>query len=128
MKNIHVQVSKSTAFDCEMVKKHSDLSDDPVIVKMKLKSNDCLPQTLKVKLHNGQIHVNVKNTGQIEVHIYKGKIIEGVDLRPAGYFHITKGGIQRFLLNRFIFLNESQDYFSICTHMMKNTRGIQELA
>ena len=38
-----------------------------------------------------------------------------VDLRSAGYYHITRDGIQRCLLERFIFLNEkdSQDNLSL---------------
>ena len=38
-----------------------------------------------------------------------------VDLRSAGYYHITRDGIERCLHERFIFLNEkdSQDYLSL---------------
>ena len=55
-----------------MVKKPSDFSNGPVIVKMKSQREDCLPQTLRVALVNGKIHMNVTNTGQGELHIYKG--------------------------------------------------------
>ena len=34
-KDIHLQVGKAKAFDCDMVKKTSDLADGPVVVKMK---------------------------------------------------------------------------------------------
>ena len=62
-KDIHLPVGKTTAFDCEMVKKPSDYSDGPVVVKMKSWREDCLPQTLRVALVNGKIHMNVTNTG-----------------------------------------------------------------
>ena len=42
-KDIHLPVGKTTTFDCEMLKKHSDLSDGPVVVKMKPQREDCLP-------------------------------------------------------------------------------------
>ena len=65
-KDIHLPVGKTSAFDCEMVKKPSDLSDGPVVVKMTSQREDCLPQTLRVALVNGKIHMNVTNTGQGE--------------------------------------------------------------
>ena len=34
-KDIHLPVGKTTATDCEMVRKLSDLLDGPVVVKMK---------------------------------------------------------------------------------------------
>ena len=75
----------------------------------------CLPQTLKVAVVYGKIHFNVKNAGQGELHLHRGQNIGIVDLRSAGYYHITKDGIQRCLHERFIFLNEkeSQDYLSL---------------
>ena len=64
---------------------------------------------------NGKIHMNVTSTGQGELHLHRGQIIGIVDLRSAGYYHITRDGIQRCLHERFIFLNEkdSQDYLSL---------------
>ena len=47
-KDIYLQVGKTTTFDCEMVKKSSDLSDGLVIVKSKSQREDCLPQTLRL--------------------------------------------------------------------------------
>ena len=66
---------------------------------------------------NGKIHMNVTNTGQGELHLHRGQHIGIVDLRSAGYYHITRDGIQRCLPERFIFLNEKdcQDYLSL-TH------------
>ena len=49
-----------------------DLAYGPVVVKMKSQREDCLPQMLRVALVNGKIHLNVTNTGQGELHIYKG--------------------------------------------------------
>ena len=62
-----------------------------------------------------KIHMNVTNTGQADLHLHRGQNIVVVDLRSAGYFHITRDGIQRCLHERFIFLNEkeSQDYLSL---------------
>ena len=40
------------------------------------------------------MHVNVTNIGQGELHLYRGQNIGVVDLRSAGYFHITRDGIQ----------------------------------
>ena len=59
--------------------------------------------------------MNVTNTGQSELHHYRDQNIGVVDLRSAGYFHITRDRIQRCLHERFIFLNEgeSQDYPSL---------------
>ena len=114
-KDIHLPVGKTTAIDCEMVRKPPDLSDGTVVVKMKSEREDCLPQTLKVAVVNGKIHMNVTNTGQGELHLHRGQNIGIVDLKSAGYYHITRDGIQRCLHKRFIFLNEkdSQDYLSL---------------
>ena len=49
-KDIHLPVGKTTAIDCGMVRKTSDLSDNPVLVKMKSQREHCLPQTLRVAL------------------------------------------------------------------------------
>ena len=59
--------------------------------------------------------MNVKNIGRGELHLYRGQNIGVVDLRSAGYFHITRNSIQRCLYEKFIFLNEeeSQDYLSL---------------
>ena len=98
-----------------MVRKPPDLLDGTVVVKMKSQREDCLPQTLKVAVVNGKIHMNVTNTGQGELHLYRDQNIGVVDLRSAGYYHITRDGIKRCLHERFIFLNEkdSQDYLSL---------------
>ena len=96
-KDIHLPGGKTTAIDCEMVKKPSDLSDDPVAVKMKSQREDYLHQILRVVLVNGKIHMNVTNTGQGELHIYMGLNTGVIDLTSAGYFHITRDSIQRCL-------------------------------
>ena len=132
LKDIYLPVGKTTAIDGEMVRKSPDLSDGTAVVKMKSQREDCLPQTLRVAVLNGKIHMNVTNTGQEELHLHRGQHIGIVDLRSAGYYHITRDGIQRCLHERFIFLNEkdSQDYLSL-THtsiditgeiLQKNTR------
>ena len=124
LKDIHLPVGQTTAIDCEMVKKPPDLSDGLVVVKMKSQREDCLPQTLRVAVMNGKIHMNVKNTGQGDLHLLRGQNIGIVDLRSAGYYHITRDGIQRCLHERFIFLNErdSQDYLSL-THTISDITG-----
>ena len=58
IKDIHLPIGKTTAFECEMVKKPSDLSDGPVVVKMKSQREDCLPQTLRVALINEKMHMS----------------------------------------------------------------------
>ena len=93
-KDIYLPVGKTTAFDCEMVKKPSDLSDGPVVVKMKSQIEDCLPPTLRIALVNGKTHMNITNTGQGELHLYRSQTIWLVDLRSAGYFQITRDSIQ----------------------------------
>ena len=124
IKDIHLPVGPTTAIDCEMVKKPPDLSDRLVVVKMKSQREDCLPQTLRVAVMNGKIQMNVKNTGQGDLHLLRGQNIGIVDLRSAGYYHITRDGIQRCLHERFIFLNEkdSQDYLSL-THTISDITG-----
>ena len=92
-KDIHLPVGKTTTFDCEMVKKPSDLSDGLVIVKMKSQREDCLPQTLRVALVNGKMHMNVTITGQGELHLHRGQDIGVVNLRFSGYFHIARNSI-----------------------------------
>ena len=74
-KDIHVPLGEITAVDCEMVKKPLDLSDGPVVVKMKSKGEGCLPQTLRVTLVNGKMHMNVTNTGQGDLHRPRGQNI-----------------------------------------------------
>ena len=86
-KDIHLPVGKTTAIDCEMVRKPPDLSDGTVVVKMKSQREDSLPQTLRVAVVNGKIHMNVTNTGQGELHLLRGQNIGIVDLRSAGYYH-----------------------------------------
>ena len=44
-KDIYLPVGKTTAIDCEMVRKPPDLSDGTVVMKMKSQREDCLPQT-----------------------------------------------------------------------------------
>ena len=114
-KDIHLPVGKTKATDCEMVKKPPDLSDGTVVVKMKSQREDCLPPTLGVALVNGKIHMNVTNTGQGELHLHRDQNIGIVDLTSAGYYHITRDGIQKCLHERFIFFNEKdlQDYLSL---------------
>ena len=79
---------------------------------MKTQREDCLPQPMGVTLVNGKVHMNVTNSGQGELHLHRGQNIGEVDLRSAGYYHITRDSTQRCLHERFIFLNEkeSQDY------------------
>ena len=52
MKDIYLPVGKTTAFDCEVIKTASDIADGSVIVKIKPKREDCLPQTLRVEWQN----------------------------------------------------------------------------
>ena len=93
LKDIHLPVGKTTAIDCEMVRKPPDHSDGTVVVKMKSQRENCLPQTLRAATVNGNIHMNVTNTGQGELHLHRGQHIGIVDLRSAGYYHITRDGI-----------------------------------
>ena len=102
-KDIHLPVGQTTAIDCEMVRKPPDFSDATVVVKMKSQREDCLPQTPRVTVVNGKIHMNVTNTGQGELHLLRGQNIGMVDLRSAGYY-ISRDSIQRCLHERFIFL------------------------
>ena len=128
--DFHFPVGKTTAFDCEMVKKSSDLLDDPAVAKMKFQREGCLPQTLRVALVSGKIHMNVTNTGQGVLHIYRSWNIWVVELRSAGYFHISRDSTQRCLHERFIFLNEKhlQDYLSLMhTTNDKTPQKIQNL-
>ena len=69
VKNIHVPLGKTTVSDCKMNKKLSDLTDHPVIGKIKYKSNECLPQNLRVEMVSGKIHMNVSNTGDDNLHM-----------------------------------------------------------
>ena len=72
--DIILPLGKTTAFDCEMIKKPSDLADGSVVVIMKSWREDCLPQTLRVALVNGKLHMIFTNTGQGEVaHLQKSK-------------------------------------------------------
>ena len=82
---------------------------------MKSQREDCLPQTSKAALVKDKVHMNVTNAGQGELHFHRGQNIGVVDLRSAGYFHITREDIQMCLHESFIFLNEkeSKDYFSL---------------
>ena len=107
-----------------MAKEAPDLSDGIVVVKMKSQREDCLLQILRVAVMNDNIHMNVKNTGQGDLHLLRGQNIGIVNLRSAGYYHITRDGIQRCLHERFIFLNEkdSQDYLSL-THTSNDITG-----
>ena len=84
-------------------------------MKMKSQREDCLAQLLRVALVNGKIHMNITSTGQRELHTYKGQNIRVVDLRSAGYFHISRDSIQRCLHEKSVFLSmeESQDYLSL---------------
>ena len=61
--------------------------------------------------------MNATNTGQEELHLNRGQNIGIVELRSAGYYHISRDGIQRCLHERFRFLDEqdSQDHLSL-TH------------
>ena len=89
-----------------MVRKPPDLSDGTVVVKMKSEREDCLHQILTVAVGNGKILMNITNTAQGELHLLRGQNIGMVDLRIAGYYHITRDSIQICLHERFIFLNE----------------------
>ena len=71
-KDIHLPAGKTTAIDYEMVGRPSDHSDGPVVMRMKSQREDCLPQTLRVAVENGKIHVNNINTGQRELDLYRG--------------------------------------------------------
>ena len=104
MKAIHLQGGKTIAFDYEIVKKPSYLSDGLVIVKRKLQREDCLSQTLRCALVNDKIHMNARIACQGELHLYRGQNIGVVDLRSAGYFHITRDIIEICLHERFICL------------------------
>ena len=130
VKGYSFTIRSNNSYYCEMVKKPPDLSDEIVVVKMKSQREDCLPQTLRVAVMNGKIHMNVKNTGQGDLHLLRGQNIGIVDLRSAGYYHITRDGIQKCLHERFIFLNEEdfQDYLSLShTLLVKNHKRIQDL-
>ena len=49
-KDIYLPIGKTIVIDCEMLRKPSDISDGPAVVKMKSQREDCLPQTLRVTL------------------------------------------------------------------------------
>ena len=72
--------------------------------------------------------MNVTNTGQGELHIYKGQNIGVVDLRSAGHFHITKDSIQRCCMRDSFSSHDHMITSHSCTQVMKkHNRGIQDL-
>ena len=74
-KYIHLPVGETTALDSEMVKNPPRPFRWYSSSKMKLKREDCLPQTLKVALVNGKMHMNITNTCQGELHPHRGQHI-----------------------------------------------------
>ena len=71
IKDIHLPVGRTTAFDSEVIKKLTDFTHGLVVVKMKSQREDFLSQALRVALVNGKINMNVTNTNQQELYIYK---------------------------------------------------------
>ena len=65
-------------------------------------------------------------SGQGELHLYEGQNIEEVDLRSAGYFHITRDGIQRCLHESFIFLNEKESQYYLSLMLTDNDKTPQK--
>ena len=116
-----------------MVRKLSGLSDGPVVVKMKSQRGDCLPQILRVALVNGKIHMNVTNTGQEELHLYRSQNIGVVNLRSAGYYHITRMAYKdacmrdSFSSMKKIHNNISHSYLHLMTLMTRHHKVIQDL-
>ena len=95
-KDIHLPAGKTTAFDCQIVKEPPDTVEGPINMKIKSQRDDCT-SNFRGLIGEWQIHMNVKDTCQGELHLYKGQNIEIVDLRSAGCFHITRNSIQRCL-------------------------------
>ena len=132
-KDIHLPVGKTIAIDCEMVRKPSDLSVGSVVVKMKSQREDSLPQTLRVAVVNGKMHMNVTNTGQRDLHLHRCQIIGIADLRSAGYYHITRVAYKDVCLrdsyssmkriHKIIF----HSYIQLMTLMIKYYKSIQDL-
>ena len=57
---------------------------------------------------NGKTHMNVTNTGQKRLHIYKDQNIGVVDLRSVDNFLITRNNIHKCLQQKLIFLKEEE--------------------
>ena len=55
-------------------------------MKIKSQREDSLPQTLRVALVNGKIQMNVTNTGQGELHLYRGQNTEIDDIEISLLF------------------------------------------
>ena len=73
---------------------------------------------------NGKTHMNVTNTCQCELCIYKGQSIGLVDLRSAGYFFILLEIIYKDVYVRDSFSSMKKNHkitCHSCTQVMKNT-------
>ena len=70
------------AFEGQEVKKPPDLTDGPVIMKMKSRRNECLPHTLRVDIVSDKIHVsmlyiiylNTERLFHLEINLKYGQI------------------------------------------------------
>ena len=77
------------------------------VVKMRSGRWDLLPQTLHVDIFHGEIDINTTNASRTgHLNIDRKHPIGYLDMRSFGYYDVSRPSVQRYLKNRFRYLND----------------------
>ena len=98
------------------------IENEKVIINLKTERKDMLVQTLPALMSKGTIFLSAENNTDVVWKIEKSQMMDSLDCRSLGYFHISRNSLQRVMLDKANFLTdrETVEYFNILKEDHKN--------
>ena len=99
-----------------------NIENEKVIINLKTERKDKLVQTLPALMSKGTIFLIAVNNTDIDWKIEKSQMMDSLDCRSLGYFHISRNSLQRVMLDKANFLTDKDtvEYFNILKEDHKN--------
>jgi hypothetical protein len=112
-KTYRIAPGNTTYMNCTLDKVPPGLSDCDAILKLESKRVDGVPQTVKATIKDDGIRIGITNPMETDISptlvIKHDKPIGIVDLRSAGFFHISRESLENTLKDHFMFIRGPDD-------------------
>ena len=89
---------------CSLESKYnSNIENKKVIVNLKTERKDKLVQTMPTLMSKGTIFLSAVNNTDVVWKIEKPQMMDSLDCRSLGYFHISRNSLKRIMLVKLTF-------------------------
>ena len=118
---------KSLNYMAKLDKCPKDFEGGKIMLKMITDKSDHLPQMLLATCINGEFRLSITNHSNKELVFPENKNIGIADMRPVGYYYMSRTVIQQLLQDRFVFLGDTYDEELLQVHEKDPIEALKEV-